>query len=129
MIKTSLPLNLLVAAVCAVPAAAQTQNQPPKNAPVSFGAVPQMTQAQQENFPPQLLEQLVRAHSTPQALAFRARLILRCAQPDKPTNLQVAAELSCDPDTVARWRNRFVRQRLQGLRDLPRVGRPRAFSP
>ena len=58
MIKTSLPLNLLVAAVCAVPAAAQTQNQPPKNAPVSFGAVPQMTQAQQENFPPQLLEQL-----------------------------------------------------------------------
>jgi len=58
MIKTRLALNLLAAAVCAVPAAAQTQNQPPKNAPVSFGAVPQMTQAQQENFPPQLLEQL-----------------------------------------------------------------------
>ena len=53
----------------------------------------------------------------------------RCAQPDQPTNLQVAAELSCDPDTVARWRNRFVRQRLPGLRDLPRSGRPRDFSP
>ena len=51
------------------------------------------------------------------------------AQPDKPTNLQVAHELHCDPDTVARWRNRFARQRLQGLRDLPRSGRPRAFSP
>src|ERR1051326_7473557 len=58
MIKTRSLLNLLAAALCAVPAAAQTQNQPPKNAPVSFGAVPQMTQAQQENFPPQLLEQL-----------------------------------------------------------------------
>ena len=58
MIKNSLALSLLAAAVCALPAAAQTQNQPSKNAPVSFGAVPQMTQAQQENFPPQLLEQL-----------------------------------------------------------------------
>src|SRR5579862_8997667 len=58
MIKTLFILNLLAAAVCTVPAVAQTQNQPPKNAPVSFGAVPQMTQGQQENFPPQLLEQL-----------------------------------------------------------------------
>jgi hypothetical protein len=75
------------------------------------------------------LSQIARARLAPQGLAFRARLILRCAQPDKPTNLQVAAELSCDPDTVARWRNRFVRQRLHGLRDLPRSGRPRDFSP
>ena len=58
MIKTGLLLNLLVAVVWAMPADAQTPNPPPKNAPVSFGAVPQMTQAQQENFPPQLLEQL-----------------------------------------------------------------------
>src|SRR5579859_485861 len=60
MIKTSLLVTLLVGTVCAVPTAAQTQNQPPKNAPVSFGAVPQMTQAQQENFPPQLLEELAK---------------------------------------------------------------------
>jgi transposase len=75
------------------------------------------------------LTKVAHARSAPQGLAFRARLILRCAQGDKPTNLQVAAELHCDPDTVARWRNRFARQRLQGLRDLPRSGRPRAFSP
>jgi hypothetical protein len=75
------------------------------------------------------LNKIANARLAPQGLAFRARLILRCAQPDEPTNLQVAAELSCDPDTVARWRNRFARQRLQGLRDLPRSGRPRAFSP
>ncbi len=76
-----------------------------------------------------LLQQLARAHSAPQALAFRARLILRCAQPDKPTNLQVAQEFGCDPDTVSRWRRRFLRQRLAGLHDRPRSGRPAAFSP
>jgi hypothetical protein len=75
------------------------------------------------------LAKVANARSAPQGLAFRARIVLRCAQPDKPTNLQVAEELSCDPDTVARWQNRFVRQRLQGLRDLARSGRPRAFSP
>jgi len=78
---------------------------------------------------PELLQQLVRARSTPQGLAFRARLILRCAQPDQPTNDQVAHELGCDADTVSRWRRRFHRDRLAGLRDLPRSGRPAAFSP
>lgn len=75
------------------------------------------------------LTKIANARLAPQGLAFRARLILRCAQPDKPTNLQVAEEFACDPDTVARWRNRFAKLRLSGLRDLPRSGRPRAFSP
>ena len=51
-------LNLAVVSFCALPAVAQTQNQPPKNAPVSFMAPPQASQAEQENFPPQLLEEL-----------------------------------------------------------------------
>jgi carboxypeptidase Q len=38
--------------------AAQTPNQPPKNAPVPFFGQPQASQAEQENFPPQLLEEL-----------------------------------------------------------------------
>ncbi len=75
------------------------------------------------------LAKIAHARIAPQGLAFRARIVLRCAQADQPTNLQVAAELACDPDTVARWRNRFARHRLEGLRDLPRTGRPRAFSP
>ena len=75
------------------------------------------------------LRRLVRAHSTPQALAFRARLVLRCASADKPTNDQVALEFGCDPDTVSKWRGRFRGQRLDGLHDLPRSGRPAAFSP
>jgi hypothetical protein len=75
------------------------------------------------------LRRLERAPSTPQALAFRARLILRCARAPSPTNDEVAADLGCDADTVSRWRRRFRQQRLGGLHDLPRSGRPAAFSP
>jgi hypothetical protein len=75
------------------------------------------------------LRRLVNAPSTPQALAFRARLVLRCAQPDKPTNDAVAAELGCAAETVSKWRWRFRRRGLDGLHDLPRSGRPAAFSP
>ena len=75
------------------------------------------------------LESLVRAHSTPQALALRCRLILRAAAPDRPSNLQVATEWHCDRHTVGRWRSRYLAQGLRGLHDAPRAGRPRRFSP
>jgi hypothetical protein len=75
------------------------------------------------------LESLVRAHSTPQTLAFRCRLILRAAAPDHPSNLQVANELQCNRHTVGRWRSRYLEQGLRGLQDAPRPGRPRRFSP
>ncbi len=75
------------------------------------------------------LESLVRAHSTPQALAFRCRMILRTAAPDRPSNLQVANELECNRHTVGRWRTRYLEQGLTGLQDAPRPGRPRRFSP
>ena len=75
------------------------------------------------------LESIVRAHSTPQALAFRCQVILRAAAPDRPSNLQVAKELSCNRHTVGRWRSRYLEQGLCGLQDAPRPGRPRRFSP
>ena len=75
------------------------------------------------------LEALVRAGSTPQALVFRCRLILRAADEDQPTNLQIAAEFGCDRHTAGVWRNRYLQQGLAGLRDAPRSGRPRSFSP
>ena len=78
----------------------------------------------------QHLHKLANAASTPQALAFRARLILHCAaRPTVPRNDRVAALLGCHPDTVSKWRRRFQRRRLEGLSDLPRSGRPVAFSP
>ena len=75
------------------------------------------------------LEALVRAGSTPQALVFRCRLILRIAAEDQPTNLEIAAEFRCDRHTVAVWRHRYREQGLAGLQDAPRSGRPRSFSP
>jgi len=75
------------------------------------------------------LEMVIRAGSTPQALAFRAQVVWRAADSDTPPNLQIAAELGCNRHTVAVWRGRYVQQGLAGLQDAPRPGRPREFSP
>jgi Homeodomain-like domain len=75
------------------------------------------------------LESLVRAHSTPQALAFRCRLILRITAPDRPSNLHVATEMACARPTVGRWRQRYLAHGFQGLQDAPRSGRPPRVSP
>jgi transposase len=75
------------------------------------------------------LQALSRAPSTPQALAFRCRLILRLAAEDRPSNLQVANEFACSRNTVVLWRTRYLQQALPGLQDAPRSGRPRSFSP
>jgi hypothetical protein len=75
------------------------------------------------------LERLVRAHSTPQSLGFRARIILRAADCDHPTNLSIAFEFACSKNTVTFWRKRFVQQGIDGLKDASRSGRPRIFSP
>lgn len=77
----------------------------------------------------QRLEALTRAHSTPQTLVFRCRLILRLAAADQPSNLQVANEMACARNTVAHWRIRYLQDGLAGLQDAPRPGRPRSFSP
>ena len=75
------------------------------------------------------LDSLVRAHSTPQALAFRCRLILRIAAPDRPANLHVATEMACERHTVGRWRQRYRAHGFHGLQDAPRSGRPPRVSP
>jgi hypothetical protein len=40
----------------------------------------------------------------------------------------VATELDLDVKTVERWRSRFLKQRLKGLADRPRPGRPPKFG-
>ena len=75
------------------------------------------------------LNSLVRARSTPQAMALRCRIVLSAAQPEQPTNQQVADVLDCDRHTVGQWRERYVAHGLTGLQDAPRSGRPRRFSP
>jgi len=61
-----------------------------------------------------------------QALAQRCRIVLGCA--DGKTNQQVAAELGIWPQTVGKWRGRFIGRRLDGLLDEDRPGRPSSVT-
>lgn len=72
------------------------------------------------------LETWTRRGKTAQALALRARIVLRCAE--GKTNTMVAAELGLAKDTVGKWRRRFLERRLDGLFDQPRPGAPRAIT-
>lgn len=69
------------------------------------------------------LVEWTRRHKTSQALALRSRIILACAQ--NATNGEVARRCQTTPQTVGKWRSRFVARRLDGLLDEPRPGTPR----
>jgi transposase len=72
------------------------------------------------------LERWMRRRKTAQALAIRARIILRCAT--GRTNQDVARELEVTHQMVGKWRARFVARRLDGLLDEPRPGTARRLS-
>jgi transposase len=67
-----------------------------------------------------------RRPKTAQALALRARIVLACAE--GADNNQVAAALGIWPQTVGKWRARFIKDRLDGLSDEPRPGAPRKVT-
>jgi transposase len=72
------------------------------------------------------LEAWSRRRKTALALADRSRIILACAEGG--TIGAVAAELGVSRDMVSKWRGRFLAERLKGLTDEPRPGRPRLIS-
>jgi len=67
-----------------------------------------------------------RGRTVSQALAQRARIVLRCAE--GKTDVDVAAELHADRGVVGKWRRRFLRQRIEGLSDAPRPNVHRKLS-
>jgi len=60
-------------------------------------------------------------------MVIRAKIVLAAA--DGQTNAAIAAELGMHIDTVRKWRRRFYRHGLDGLKDRPRSGRPARFTP
>ena len=72
------------------------------------------------------LRGLAARRNTAQALALRARIVLASATGAQ--HRRVAAELGCDPQTVRKWRGRFLDRRVDGLRDEPRPGAPRTVD-
>src|SRR5450631_2568825 len=72
------------------------------------------------------LQAWARRRTTAQALALRSRIVLECAA--GVANQDVASRLEVTPQTVSKWRNRFVGQRLDGLLDAPRPGAPRTLD-
>jgi transposase len=63
-----------------------------------------------------------------QSLALRARIVLACAM-SGATNKNVASDLRVHESTVAKWRRRFIDNRLDGVADVPRPGRPPSIRP
>jgi transposase len=74
----------------------------------------------------QTLQRWSRRAKTAQALALRARIVLACAE--GATNKAVAEQLGIWPQTVGKWRGRFVARGLEGLSDEDRPGRPRTIA-
>ena len=72
------------------------------------------------------LEGWARRRKAAQALALRARIVLRAAAGS--SNTAIAAELGAAKHTVGKWRRRFVKDRIIGLSDEYRPGRPRTVS-
>ena len=80
-----------------------------------------MSEAEREQ-----LEAWARRRTSAQALAERSRIVLAAAEGLK--NTEIAERLGVHRGTAAQWRSRFVEDRLDGLLDEPRPGRPRTVT-
>src|SRR5487761_64930 len=72
------------------------------------------------------LSGLAASRSLPHALVARAKLVLWAAQGE--SNSAIAQRLGWSMPTVGKWRRRFVEQRVAGLHDELRCGRPRSYD-
>ncbi len=66
-------------------------------------------------------------YTLPYFKVVRAKIILLAAE--GLSNYEIAARLDTRREIVSMWRKRFLEERLPGLDERQRPGRPRAFPP
>ncbi|WP_040445843.1 helix-turn-helix domain-containing protein [Ktedonobacter racemifer] len=81
-----------------------------------------LSNEEQEN-----LRRLVRAHTTGQSLATRARIVLLAHERPEWSNQQIAQAAQTSDRLVRKWRQRW--NTTHSLDDAPRPGAPRRFPP
>ncbi len=84
---------------------------------------PPITLSQEERLQ---LNTVAKSRSLPHGLVVRARLVLLAAE--GAANTTIAKQLNLSQQSVSLWRQRFLKQGLQGLHDELRPGRPRSIS-
>ena len=72
------------------------------------------------------LEGWVRSSKTERRLVERARVVLLAAA--GMASRAIGRELGCARGAVSKWRVRFAADRLAGLADRPRSGKPRTYG-
>lgn len=73
------------------------------------------------------LHEMARKYTSPYFEVIRAKAILFAAQGLE--NKEIGERLDLPRQIISKWRKRFFQERLLGLQDRPRRGRPRFFSP
>lgn len=73
------------------------------------------------------LQDIARKYTSPYRDVVRAKVVLYAAQ--GLPNKEIASRIDVPRQIVSKWRKRFAEERLDGLDDLSRRGRPRLFSP
>jgi len=81
-----------------------------------------LTQAEERE-----LRQRAARYTLPYFVVQRAKMILMAAE--GMANDEIAARLNTRREVVSLWRKRFFEQRMPGLEEHQRPGRPRSFSP
>lgn len=73
------------------------------------------------------LQELARKYTAPYFEVVRAKVILLASKGLE--NKEIGERLELPRQIVSKWRKRFYQERVAGLQDRLRRGRPRVFSP
>lgn len=73
------------------------------------------------------LERIANKYTSPYCTVVRAKAVLMAAE--GLDNKTIGQRLSLPRQIVSKWRKRFFDERLEGLDDRSRAGRPSDFSP